>query len=78
MAVKSDQKPHLAELVKRERKRAGLTQKELADLAGVGKALVFDLEKGHEKLQFDKLKNILRVLNIKIVFEPPRALGERG
>jgi len=62
---------NLAELVRTHRKRAGLSQTELAELAGVGKALIFDLEKGHEKLQFDKLKSILQVLNIKISFQPP-------
>lgn len=78
MAVKNESNLKLAELIKTHRKRAGLSQKELADLAGVGKALIFDLEKGHEKLQLDKLKSILQVLNIKIAFQPPRLPGESG
>lgn len=77
MAVNNVSKnQNLAELVRTHRKRAGLSQTELAELAGVGKALIFDLEKGHEKLQFDKLKNILQVLNIKISFQPPHMTTE--
>jgi len=71
MTVKHATEQNLGDLVRTHRKRAGLSQKELADLAGVGKALIFDLEKGHQKLQFDKLKSVLRVLNIKIHFQPP-------
>lgn len=69
MAVK---KVEFADVLKATRKRAGLTQKELADLAGVGKTLIFDLEKGHEMVHFEKLKKICKVLNIQIHFEAPR------
>lgn len=53
------------------RKKAGLSQHELAKLAGVGKTAVFDLEKGKESLRLDTLTKILRVLNVKIRFESP-------
>ena len=33
-------------IVKWHRKKSGLTQNELADLAGVGKSVVFDVEHG--------------------------------
>ncbi len=78
MAVKKGADQNLAELIRQHRKSAGLSQKALADLAGVGKALIFDLEKGHEKLQFDNLKSILRVLNIKIQFVSPLGSGDEG
>lgn len=65
-------KSSLGAMIQTTRKRAGLTQKELADLADVGKTLIFDLEKGHESIHFDKLKRICRVLSIKIHFENPR------
>jgi predicted transcriptional regulator len=48
-----------------------LTQKRLADLAGVGKTVIFDVESGKETVQLDTIKKILAVLNIKIKFESP-------
>ncbi len=48
------------------RRKAGLTQAKLARLASVGKASVFDVEKGKESIQMDTLMKILSVLNIKL------------
>jgi y4mF family transcriptional regulator len=48
------------------RKKSKLTQKQLADLAGVGKAVVFDIEKGKETVQLNSLLKVLSVLNIKL------------
>ena len=53
------------------RKKSGLTQLELANLAGVGKTVIFDIEKGKKTIQLDTLKKILRVLNITIRLESP-------
>ncbi len=47
------------------RKKSKLTQKQLADLAGVGKTVVFDIEKGKETVQINSLLKVLSVLNIK-------------
>lgn len=62
---------NLSEAIRATRKKAGLSQIELAELAGVGKTLVFNLEKGNTKVQFDNLLRILRVLNIKLSFGTP-------
>jgi y4mF family transcriptional regulator len=62
---------NLSELVRLHRKQAGLTQKGLADLAGVGKTVIFDIESGKETVQLDTIKKVLTVLNIKIKFESP-------
>lgn len=62
---------HLAEVIRMHRKKSGLTQKGLADLAGVGKTVIYDIEKGKETIQLDTIKKILSVLNIKIRFESP-------
>lgn len=48
------------------RKKSKLTQKQLADLAGVGKTVVFDIEKGKETIQLNSLLKVLSVLNIKL------------
>lgn len=61
----------LAEIILFHRKKAGLTQKELADLAGTGKTVVYDLEKGKSTIQLNTLQKILDALNINIQFRSP-------
>ncbi|MFC2100741.1 helix-turn-helix domain-containing protein [Bacteroidota bacterium] len=56
----------LSFIIKKHRKLAGLSQKSLAELAGVGKTVVFDLEKGKETVQLNTLLKIFKVLNIKV------------
>lgn len=58
-------------MVKGHRKKAGLTQLELANLAGVGKTTVFDIEKNKETVRWNNLLAVLRVLNIKVEFKSP-------
>ncbi len=58
-------------LVKCHRKKSKLTQIQLADLAGVGKSAVFDIEHGKETVQFNTLQKICEVLNISITLESP-------
>lgn len=62
---------NLAQMVRYFRKQSGLSQKELALLAGVGKTAVFDIEKGKESIQLNTLLKILDVLNIQIKFATP-------
>ncbi|MBU0764212.1 MAG: helix-turn-helix domain-containing protein [Bacteroidetes bacterium] len=59
----------LSKVVRQHRKAAGLSQLQLADMAGVGKTVVFDLEKSKETVQLDTLRKILKVLNIKVVLQ---------
>ena len=61
----------LGTLVKDHRKKAGLTQLELANLAGVGKTTVFDIEKNKETVRWNSLMAVLQVLNIKVEFRSP-------
>ncbi|WP_108423280.1 helix-turn-helix domain-containing protein [Flagellimonas amoyensis] len=61
----------LGSMVKDHRKKAGLTQLELANLAGVGKTTVFDIEKNKETVHWNNLLAVLQVLNIKIEFKGP-------
>ena len=53
------------------RRKAGLTQAGLARMAGVGKASVFDVEKGKESVQMDTLLKILSVLNMELDVKSP-------
>lgn len=61
----------IAKLVQYCRKQTGLSQQELAKLAGVGKTTIFDIEKGKETVQLDSLLKVLDVLNIQIKLETP-------
>ncbi|MGJ5641530.1 type II toxin-antitoxin system Y4mF family antitoxin [Formosa sp. S-31] len=61
----------LGSLIKAHRKKAGLTQLELANLAGIGKTTVFDIEKNKETVRWNNLLAVLEVLNIKIEFKSP-------
>ncbi len=65
----------LSEIIREHRKKSGLTQVELARLAGVGKTAVFDVEHGKASVQMDTLLRILRVLNIKVHLQSP-LMGE--
>jgi len=61
----------LAFILKKHRKAAGLSQLQLAEIAGVGKTVVYDLEKGKETVQLDTLRRILSALNIKVQLTGP-------
>jgi y4mF family transcriptional regulator len=61
----------LANVIKIHRKAAGLSRKQLAEMAGVGKTVIYDIEKGKETIQLDTLRKILKVLNIKIELKSP-------
>jgi transcriptional regulator with XRE-family HTH domain len=61
----------LSELVKIHRKKASLTQIQLANLAGIGKTVVWDIENGKESVQWDTLQKIFRVLNITVEWRSP-------
>lgn len=53
------------------RRQAHLSQAKLAQLAGVGKTVVFDIEKGKESIQLDTLTKILTILNITLDLKGP-------
>jgi y4mF family transcriptional regulator len=61
----------LADIILFHRKRSGLTQQELAELAGVGKNMVYELEKGKQSIRLDNLLKILHVLNVELDFQSP-------
>lgn len=61
----------MSDIILFHRKESGLTRNQLADLAGVGKTVIFDIEKGKETIQFSTLQKVLKALNIKIVFTSP-------
>ncbi len=68
----------LGKMIRFHRKKAGLSQEELARLAGVGKTVIFDLEKGKLSIRFDTLSKVLFVLNIQIDYKSPLMSGFKG
>lgn len=60
-----------ADIILFHRKRSGLTQQELAELAGVGKNMVHELESGHLSVRLENLLKVLQVLNIELDFQSP-------
>jgi len=61
----------LANIIQLHRRAARLSRKQLAEMAGVGKTVIYDIEKGKETIQLDTLRKILKVLNIKIELKSP-------
>ena len=61
----------MSEIVLFHRKKSRLTRIQLADLAGVGKTVIYDIEKGKETIRFSTLQKVLQTLNIKTTFTSP-------
>jgi HTH-type transcriptional regulator / antitoxin HipB len=61
----------IATIVRYCRKQSGLSQQALAKLAGVGKTVVFDIEKGKETVQLNTLIKVFDILNIHMKFDTP-------
>lgn len=61
----------IGKMIRFHRKRAGLSQEELGKIAGLGKTVVFDVEKGKLTIRLETLLHLLDVLNIKLHFESP-------
>lgn len=64
-------RPDFSAVIRQHRKAAGLTQKDLAELAGVGKTVVFDLEAGKATVQLNIVLAVLEALNIRLKLESP-------
>ena len=52
--------------VRQERKRRGLTQQELASMAGVGLNFVYQLEKNKQTVQLETTNLVLNALGYKV------------
>ncbi len=61
----------ISKTIRFHRKKSGLTQKQLAEIAGVGKSVIFDIEKGKKTVQLDTILKILGALNISFRLESP-------
>ncbi len=59
-------KQDIGAFVKIERKKFGMTQKDLAFKAGVGLRFVRDLEQGKQTVRLDKVNDVLRLFNKRV------------
>lgn len=57
--------------IQTNRKAAGLSRVQLADLAGVGKTAVFDVEHGKPTVRLNTLLVLMDALNMSLKIEAP-------
>ena len=60
----------LGRRVRRERKRYGLRQAEIAALAGVGTRFVSELENGKPTLEIDRVRRVLETMGLELAVTP--------
>jgi HTH-type transcriptional regulator/antitoxin HipB len=61
----------IGQIIRENRKRLGVTQKDLALTSGTGLRFVIDLEKGKDTCQIGKVLTVLQTLGIQIALTPP-------
>ena len=71
MATNMNTLNDIPKMVRYHRRKSGLSQLELANFAGVGKTVIFDIENGKETIKLNTLVKVLTALNIKIIFDSP-------
>jgi y4mF family transcriptional regulator len=70
--------PELGKLIHDHRKKSGLSQQQLAEMVGVGKTVVYDLEKGKDTVKLSTVLRVLNGLNIKVKLESPFIKNDEG
>ncbi len=66
MSLEEKKLNDIAYFLKAKRKQMGYTQKDLADISGVGIQTVRDLEHGQMNLRMDKVERVLNAVGYKI------------
>jgi y4mF family transcriptional regulator len=66
----------LADFIKARRRRAGLTQPDLAAKAGVGLRFIRDLEQGKASLRMDKVNQVLALFGHELGPQRKDSSGE--
>lgn len=64
----------LGNRIRTAREARGLSQKQLADLAGIGKTAMFDLEHGNPGVRLNTLMAVLVVLGMSLRLDSPESL----
>ena len=61
----------IGKVVRYHRKEAGLSRIALAEISGVGKTSIYDIENGKTSVKMKTLLRILKVLNISLELSSP-------
>lgn len=69
--ISTEKIPRMGRIVQFHRKAAGLSRIDLADIAGVGKTVVYDIEHGKETMQLNTLLKVLGSLNVSLSLDSP-------
>lgn len=65
-SAKLSSSAELGQLVRQTRKEQGLTQLDVAGLAGLSNRFIIDLERGKATLQIQKVLNVLALLGLEL------------
>ncbi|MFN0062540.1 MAG: helix-turn-helix domain-containing protein, partial [Myxococcaceae bacterium] len=77
MSTSPEREKMPSSFVRQHRKLRGLTQRQLAELAGVGPRAVFDMERGKVTLRMDVANAVLGVFGKTLgVQDAPRPVGD--
>lgn len=66
----------LGKTIQINRKSAGLSRIALANLAGVGKTAIYDIEHGKKTVRLDSILAVLDALNIKLSINAPLEVND--
>ena len=61
----------IGKMVLFHRQKSGLSRMKLAEISGISKTVIYDIEHGKSSVQFNSINKVLQTLNIKIRFESP-------
>ncbi len=61
----------LGRIVQFHRKQAGLSRSQLAEIAAIGKTVIYDIEKGKPTIRLDTLLKLIETLNISLYMDSP-------
>ena len=61
----------IGKMIRFHGKKSGLSRNALAEIAGIGKTSLFNIEHGIGSVQLDTLLKVMKTLNISMSFDSP-------
>jgi len=61
----------IGNIIRHHRKRAKLSRIKLADMTGVSKSVIYDIEHGKPTVQYESIRKLLDALNIHLHLDSP-------